>query len=213
MKKSEFIERYGLEAYKAHNERNKERNRERYANDSEFREAHLNYNKERYANDPEYREAYKAKLKDNSRNYYARNKNKCIERQKEYQRLKKENDVDWYKIHKADCCRRNTLRYSNDEEYRARHIEFATWSNKKRYVEGGKVELIEKYELAKANGFKGWDIHHRLELHPDCSLRFTKKSLVKLGLYYNRPPNELIWIDRTEHHKIHNESRRMNKRI
>lgn len=187
MTKQQIIERYGIEWYN----NLMAKNRERYKGNEE----------------------HKAKQRVSRRNYYARNKNKYSESQKEYQRLKKENDVDWYKNHKADCCRRNTLRYINDEEYRARHIEFATLSNKKRYVEGGKVELIENYELAKANRFKGWDIHHRLELHPDGSIRFTRKSLIELGLYYNRPAHELIWIDRTEHHKIHSESRRMNKRI
>lgn len=63
---------------------------------------------------------------------------------------------------------------------------------------------VENYELAKADNFEGWCMHHRLELHSDCSLRFTRKSLIKIGLYYNRPPNELIWLTKSEHMIIHN---------
>lgn len=27
------------------------------------------------------------------------------------------------------------------------------------------IEKVENYEKAKADNFKGWDIHHRLETH------------------------------------------------
>lgn len=64
-------------------------------------------------------------------------------------------------------------------------------------------EHIENYELAKADKFKGWHCHHRLELHPDGSIRFTRKSLIELGLYINRPANELIFLRADEHRKLH----------
>ena len=69
-------------------------------------------------------------------------------------------------------------------------------------------ELIENYELAKADNFKGWDCHHRLELHPDGSLRFTKDSLKKLDLYVNRPASELIFLTHSEHAKLHSKSKK-----
>ena len=64
-------------------------------------------------------------------------------------------------------------------------------------------EMIENYELAKKDNFKGWDCHHRLELHPDYSIRFTKESLINLNLYYSRPASELIFLKHNEHAKIH----------
>lgn len=70
--------------------------------------------------------------------------------------------------------------------------------------------LIENYELAKADNFKGWDCHHRLELHPDNSVRFTKKSLQDLNLYYNRPASELIFLTHADHTRIHTISRGHN---
>ena len=69
-------------------------------------------------------------------------------------------------------------------------------------------ELIENYELAKADNFKGWDCHHRLELHTDGSLRFTRESLKKLDLYLNRPAQELIFLKHDEHTKLHNISKK-----
>lgn len=68
--------------------------------------------------------------------------------------------------------------------------------------------LIENYEKAKADNFKGWDCHHRLELHPDGSLRFTRESLIKLDLYLNRPAQELIFLKHDEHARIHSLSKK-----
>ena len=83
--------------------------------------------------------------------------------------------------------------------------------NKKTYLSfciPSEYELIENYDKAKADNFRGWDCHHRLELHPDCSLRFTRKSLQVLDLYYNRPANELIFLTRSEHAKLHSLSKK-----
>lgn len=51
MTKAEYIERYGEAWYEEFLSRNKARNKDRYANDPEYRE----YQKARYKNDPEYR--------------------------------------------------------------------------------------------------------------------------------------------------------------
>jgi hypothetical protein len=66
---------------------------------------------------------------------------------------------------------------------------------------------IENYELAKADNFKGWHCHHRLELHPDGSIRFSRNSLIKLNLYINRPASELIFLRASEHTKLHGVNR------
>ena len=62
---------------------------------------------------------------------------------------------------------------------------------------------IENYEKALADNFKGWDCHHRLETHtPDGKRREVDigyKELKALGLYYNRPAEELIFLPRSEH--------------
>lgn len=68
-------------------------------------------------------------------------------------------------------------------------------------------EKIENYDLAKADNFKGWNCHHRLELHPDGSTRFTRNSLIRLDLYVNRPASELIFLRTSEHKKLHGVNR------
>ena len=64
-------------------------------------------------------------------------------------------------------------------------------------------ENIENYEAAKKDNFKGWDCHHRLETHNSDGERrlvdITQKELKALGMYYNRPSSELIFLTRNEH--------------
>ena len=64
-------------------------------------------------------------------------------------------------------------------------------------------EKIENYEKAKKDNFIGWDCHHRLETHTSDGERrlvdITKKELKALGMYYNRPSSELIFLPRSEH--------------
>lgn len=86
MTKNEMIARYGIEYYNNCRERQKERyatdsefrdymkgyQKDRYINDSEFREYHIEcskeYQKERFANDAEYRECYNERKKGYYRN-------------------------------------------------------------------------------------------------------------------------------------------------
>ena len=63
------------------------------------------------------------------------------------------------------------------------------------------LELVENYAAAKADDFKGWDIHHRGEILP-CG-RFSTDDLKKFGLYWNRPASELIWLRHDEHIAMH----------
>ena len=66
-------------------------------------------------------------------------------------------------------------------------------------------EKIENYEKAKKDGFKGWECHHRLETHNSDGKRrdvdISKKELKALRMYYNRPPEELIFLTIKEHHE------------
>ena len=64
-------------------------------------------------------------------------------------------------------------------------------------------EKIENYEKALADNFKGWNCHHRLETHNSDGERrlvdITVAELQALGMYYNRPPEELIFLTSREH--------------
>ena len=64
-------------------------------------------------------------------------------------------------------------------------------------------EKIENYEKAKKDNFKGWECHHRLETHTSDGKRrdvdIPHKELKALGMYYNRPATELIFLTTREH--------------
>lgn len=57
--------------------------------------------------------------------------------------------------------------------------------NLRRYCSDG-IEHIENYANALADGFKGWCIHHRL------------------GMYFDRPSFELIFMRVVDHRRLHN---------
>src|SRR5574344_964600 len=74
------------------------------------------------------------------------------------------------------------------------------------------LELIENYEEAKADDFKGWCIHHRLETH-NCDgerrlVDLSRAELKALGIYYNRPPEELIFMKSEEHKTLHQKGKK-----
>lgn len=60
---------------------------------------------------------------------------------------------------------------------------------------------VENYELAKADNFKGWIMHHKLEIGTDY--RNTTYDLKLMNLYYDRPPEELIFLTLREHVSLH----------
>lgn len=68
-------------------------------------------------------------------------------------------------------------------------------------------ENIENYETAKKDNFVGWCCHHRLETHNSDGERrlvdITTEELKALGLYWNRPAEELIFLTRREHAILH----------
>lgn len=63
--------------------------------------------------------------------------------------------------------------------------------------------LIENYDEASKDNFKGWVCHHRLELTLDGELALTPQELIRHNMYYNRPYFELIYLRRSEHAKLH----------
>ena len=65
------------------------------------------------------------------------------------------------------------------------------------------LDKIENYQQALAEGFKGWCIHHRLEIQPDGT-RVSVQELIDKGLYFGRPASELIFMRFGEHSALHN---------
>lgn len=68
------------------------------------------------------------------------------------------------------------------------------------------ISLIENYQIAVNDNTQIYDCHHRDEvkiLSSDIKEYHSVEELIKNGLYYNRPANELIFLTRDEHNKIH----------
>ena len=76
-------------------------------------------------------------------------------------------------------------------------------------------ESIENYEKAKADDFKNWEVHHRLETHTSDGERrlvnITRKELIALNMYYNRPADELIFLTIYEHSRLHMKGKHLSE--
>ena len=68
-------------------------------------------------------------------------------------------------------------------------------------------DLIENYSKAIADNSEIWACHHRLETHNSDGERrlvdILETELIALGLYYDRPPEELIFLTQSEHMRLH----------
>lgn len=66
------------------------------------------------------------------------------------------------------------------------------------------ISKIENYDKAIADKSQFWICHHRLELMATggvCDV--AKQDLIDWGIYYGRPADELIFVTRAEHVKLH----------
>lgn len=68
--------------------------------------------------------------------------------------------------------------------------------------ENGKIHLIENYDMAVSDENEMWECHHRLEIQDDGT-ELSSRELKERGLYWKRPPNELIFLRRKDHRKLH----------
>lgn len=68
-------------------------------------------------------------------------------------------------------------------------------------------ELIENYDKAVADATQVYEVHHRLETHTSDGERrlveLTREELIALGMYYDRPAEEFIFLTIDEHNKLH----------
>lgn len=67
------------------------------------------------------------------------------------------------------------------------------------------IRLIENFDEAITDRTNSWLCHHRLEVEetPNGIIRRSVESLIKSNHYYNRPANELIFVKRADHTRIH----------
>lgn len=63
----------------------------------------------------------------------------------------------------------------------------------RRYTD--ELECVKNFDLAKADNFEGWCIHHKLEAF------YSATELKGIGRYWKVPARELIFLRRGEHFK------------
>lgn len=66
----------------------------------------------------------------------------------------------------------------------------------------GEISDIENYEAAMNDTSKVWHCHHRNEIQGES--RYSAIDLMDMGLYWRRPPQELIFLTPREHRSLHN---------
>ncbi len=66
----------------------------------------------------------------------------------------------------------------------------------------GDISKIENYEEAK-NSKKTYACHHRLEIMPWSGKQVSQKYLKEQNMFYNREPEEFIFLTLSDHMKIH----------
>ena len=75
-------------------------------------------------------------------------------------------------------------------------------------------ELIENYDLAVSDTTQMWTCHHRLETHNSDGERrlvdLTIEELIALGMYYDRPAEELIFMTTIEHNSLHHKGKKLS---
>lgn len=68
---------------------------------------------------------------------------------------------------------------------------------------------IENYEQALNDDTQMWEVHHRLETHfsdgieRPVNARLSMEELIALDVYFDRPPEELIFLTKVEHCSLH----------
>ena len=65
------------------------------------------------------------------------------------------------------------------------------------------IDRIENYDRAVEDKSKTWVLHHRLELTIDGQFALSRNDLIRMGMYYHRPAFELIFLDKSQHMRMH----------
>ena len=72
--------------------------------------------------------------------------------------------------------------------------------------------LIENYEKA-VNSDEMYICHHRKEIDKDGRNAFSADELIDLGEYFHRPPEELIFLTKSEHKALHQAANNKDRNV
>ena len=80
-------------------------------------------------------------------------------------------------------------------------------SNAKKFCRDD-ISLIKNYAEALADASQVWYVHH---INGEPFTGFSRKDLIKMKMYYNRPASELMFVTSKMHDDIHNNSTNWGK--
>lgn len=72
--------------------------------------------------------------------------------------------------------------------------------------------LIENYDEA-INSEEMYICHHRKEIDKDGRNAFSADELIDLGEYFHRPPEELIFLTKSEHKALHQAANNKDRNV
>jgi hypothetical protein len=184
-KNKENVKLKKKEYYEQHKEEISLKNKELYKNED--------YRLNRLQKVHEYIELNRDKVLDKNRNYYKENRDILLAKSKE------RNQKPEAKIKMRDYSRKRRMdpEFKEYEKYKMHDY----WDRDRKLGKSPycsvNYELIENYELAKADEFDPmkWHLHHRLENY------WSSDTLMKKGIYFNVNPEALIWLPYEEHMK------------
>lgn len=156
------------------------------------------YGKEAYQRHLEYNRQYREQHREEIKQYNHQYNHQHIEEYKQY-REQHRDEIKQYKKQYNHQHREEINQYQ--KQWCRKYISMFA------YCIPEQREQIENYDLAKADDFQGWHIHHRLETHNSDGekrlVNLSRAELITLDMYYNRPANELVFLTKSEHMKLH----------
>src|SRR5574344_1922581 len=147
------------------------------------------------------KQTHKEEHKEYKKKYYEDNKTEF----QAYREAHKAEAKAYREAHKAEAKAYREAHKAEIKAYREPH-------QKQKYYCCENISQIENYEEAKADNFVNWDIHHKLETNNSDGERrlvdLTADELKALGMYYNRPASELIFMKHKEHVSLHKKGKK-----
>src|SRR5574344_29406 len=151
-----------------------------------------------------YYEAHKKELKEKQKTYNEAHNEERQEYNQAHKEQRKHHRKAYNQAHKEEL--KEYMKAYNDD-HKNEHKEYMKAYQRQLYC-CEDISQIENYNLAKADNFINWDIHHRLETNNSDGERrlvdLSHSELKALDMYYNRPASKLILLKHKEHMQLHN---------
>lgn len=102
----------------------------------------------------------------------------------------------WYRKHPE-------MKDYHNKRMKQKLVDDPLFNKRKFFKSNADILKTENYDIAFTEGFKNWDVHHRLEFTINGEYAHSAAELKRLGMYYRRPYFELIFLRHEEHTSLH----------